>query len=329
MRGFCEIQVRKECRFMLEYVLIFVCLLIGFGLLFQRIRWLEFASDLLRRTKAEVTEVSRKRLLEDRRNLLMLKQEHNLWYYMERQLHYSGWKRRMPFLTAELWVLGNVMAMAMVFLLGSFLFQDWIGGCVCILLLFVVEYLLLRICKSRENRSVNKNLLEFLNFLGNYSITAGEVTGIFQQISKYVDAPLKSVLEECGYEAQTTGDASMALLAMAEKVEHPKFKELVHNLEVSVRYCADFKVLVDSSRRSVREYLRMGEERKGMLREAVINMIMLVAMSLFALFAVDGLIDRAIWEIVLYTIPGRIAVGIVVFIWVLMGRQMLMLEGEG
>ena len=136
--------------------------------------------------------------------------------------------------------------------------------------------MLMKIGKAGEMRSVNENLLEFLNFLGNYSITAGEVTSIFGQVSKYVEEPMKSALEQCSYEAQTTGDAGLALLAMAEKIEHPKFKEVVHNMEVSIRYCADFKILVDTSRRSVREYLRMGEDRKGMLREAVINMLMLL-----------------------------------------------------
>ena len=183
--------------------------------------------------------------------------------------------------------------------------------------------MLMKIGKAREMRSVNENLLEFLNFLGNYSITAGEVTSIFGQVSKYVEEPMKSALEQCSYEAQTTGDAGLALLAMAEKIEHPKFKEVVHNMEVSIRYCADFKILVDTSRRSVREYLRMGEDRKGMLREAVINMLMLIAMSVFALFAVDGLVDRSVWEVLLFTIPGKVSMGMVAVILILLVRKLL------
>ena len=117
-------------------------------------------------------------------------------------------------------------------------------------------------------------------------------------------------MEECAYEAQMTGDHSTALLTMAEKVEHPKFKELARNLEISIRYMADLKMLVDSSRRSVREYLRTEEERKGMLREAAINMGLLVAMSAFALLTVDRLIDVSVWEILMHTLPGHLAFGI-------------------
>lgn len=93
---------------------------------------------------------------------------------------------------------------------------------------------------------------------------------ILGQVSRYVEEPLKGALEECAYEAQTTpGDSSLALLSMAERIEHPKIKELARNLEISIRYMADLTTLVDSSRRSAREYLRMEEERKGMLEEQV------------------------------------------------------------
>lgn len=80
----------------------------------------------------------------------------------------------------------------------------------------------------------------------------------------------------------------MALLAMAERIEHPKFKELARNMEVSVRYCADFSVLVNSSRRSLREYLRVAQERRGMLREGAINLALLAGMSVVVLLIVGS-----------------------------------------
>lgn len=308
---------------MIHYVFIFGLLLVGFGIMFQRRRWLELAGNVMRRTIEGVDEAARKRLLENRRRLLMLRQEHSVWYRLEQELNYSGWKRRFPFLTPEVWLISNGLAGAVIFFGLLLLSGKWWVACLGVICAGGVEYLLLHISKAAEARSVNNNLLSFLNFLGNYSITAGEVTGIFNQISKYVDEPMKSALDECCYEAKTTGDSGLALLAMAEKIEHPKFKEIVHNLEVSIRYCADFKVLVDSSRRSVREYLRLEEDRKGMLTEALVNMAMLLVMSVFALLTVDGLIDRSVWEILFRTVPGWIALGILGVIFLLMTRQML------
>lgn len=78
----------------------------------------------------------------------------------------------------------------------------------------------------------------------------------------------------------------MALLSMAERVEHPKFKELARNMEVSVRYCADFSALVNGSRRSLREYLRVAQERRSMLREGAVNLALLAGMSAVVLLIV-------------------------------------------
>jgi Flp pilus assembly protein TadB len=294
-------------------LLIFCLLLSGCVLLGFRVHWLEAAQNLMRRSREGLDEAARRRLLENRRQLLTLQKEHSVWYRLEQELNYSGWKRWFPFLTAELWVAGNVFCAAVlggVLLVG----MGWKRAVLGIAVLTVGEYLILSVCKARAFRKVNTNLIKFLDFLGNYSITAGELTGIFTQISKYVEEPLRSALDECSYEAQTTGDTSLALLSMAEKIEHPKFKELVRNMEISVRYCADFTLLVNSSRRIVREYLRMVEERKSLMREAMINMLLLLVMSAFTLVIVDGLLETSIWELLVKSLPGRIALGITAFI---------------
>lgn len=304
------------------YVFVFCLLMLGCGLLFVRVRWLEMMSSLMRRGREEMEEAARRRLLENRRQLLVLQKKHSLWYRVEQELNYSGWKRRIPMLTAELWIALNILAMAGVFIL-LLAGMGWKTAFLGTAAFLGAEYLLLYLCKLKNFRSVNSNLIKFLDFLGNYSVTAGELTGIFIQISKYVEEPLRSVLDECSYEAQTTGDTSLALLSMAEKIEHPKFKELVRNMEISVRYLADFSLLVNSSRRIMREYLRLGEERRSMMREALVNMVLLLTMSGFTLAVVDGLIEASIWTILRDTLPGRIAMGVVGWILILFLRKFL------
>lgn len=295
------------------YILVFFLLFVGCILLFLRARWLELAAGLMRKSKRELDDAAKRRMLENRKELFELQKKRIFWRRLEQELHYSGLKRRMPFLTAELGLACNLFVMSCV---GVVLL--WRRGIQSMLLgvfgLAVGEYLILYILKVRAFRSVNDNLMKFLDFLGNYSITAGELTGIFAQISKYMEEPLKTALEECSYEAQTTGDAGLALLSMSEKIEHPKFKELVRNMEISVRYCADFSLLVRNSRRMLQEYLRMRQERSGMLREAFINMMLLLGMSLMALFVVNRLLDVSVWFILVQTVPGKIALGVVGFI---------------
>lgn len=301
--------------------LIFVCLSAGFLLLFQRIRWLRMFDRLMKQTKETMNAAARKRLLLNRRTLLSMQRERTLWFRMEQELNYSGLKRRFPSLTAENWIAGNLVVMALVSLMLLLVTPKWWMTVAGISVMVGAEAVMLAAGKAKAMKSVDQNLLKFLDFLGNYSITAGEVTGIFNQVSRYLEEPLKSALDECYYEAQTTGDAGLALLSMAEKIEHPKFKELVRNMEISIRYCADFTALVNSSRRTVREYLRMGGERKSMLREAAVNMLLLLALSVFILLTVDGLIDLSIWHILLFTLPGKMALGALSLIFLLFARQ--------
>lgn len=295
----------------------FSCLLLGFLLLFRRIRWLKVMSELLRKTQTGMENAARQRGLANRQMLLQVQKEHSVWYRLEQELNYTGLRIRFPYLTAELWVVFHVIAGAGLFLLLLAVFKSPLYAMAGMLLCFLAEYLLLRFLKNRTMKQVNDNLIKFLDFLGSYSITAGEITGIFEQISKYMEEPLKTVLTECYCEAQTTGDLNLALLSMAEKVEHPKLKELVRNLEISIRYCADFTALVNGSRKNMREYLRSVEERKGMLREGVLNMLLLFGMSLFVLVTVDRLINASVWRIVFRTLPGRIALAVLALIFLL------------
>ena len=294
---------------MIIYAWIFCLIFTGFLLLFGRIRWVETAKHLLSRTKEGMDQSARLRALENRHRLQELQRKNTWICRVEEFLCYCGVRRRFPGCTPEKWMAGNLIAMAGIFCLLQGIsgkFGIAAGGTV---LCGAAEYLFLSTLRAGELGAVNDNLLKCLNFLGNYSLTAGEITLVLGQVSRYVEEPLKGALEQCAYEAQTTGDSSLALLSMAEQIEHPKVKELARNLEVSIRYMADLTALVDSSRRSAREYLRMEEERKGMLREAGINMGLLMAMSLFALLTVDRLIDVSVWKILSGTLPGHLAMG--------------------
>lgn len=285
-------------------------LFLGFWFLFSEIRLVDHMAELMRKTRWDMDAAARQRALESRRNLLVLQQEHTLLYGLERELDYSGLRLRFPGLTSELWILGSLAAAACLFLFLSMSLGLWaavIGNGA----LLAGEFLILRCLRTANLRAVNEHLMKLLDFLGNYSITAGDVAGIFHQVSRYMEEPIKSALDSCYYEAQITGDTALALRSMAEKIEHPKFKELARNMEVSLRYCADFTALVAGSRRSLREYLRLSQERKGMLREALVNMVLLLGLSMVVLAAVGRMVQLSGLQILTGTVPGRIGLGVI------------------
>lgn len=302
-------------------IVIFCCLSGGFYLLFYQGRILAWISGILKKTQADMDLAARQRGLENRRQLMELQENHSLWFRLERMLYYSGIRQRFPAVSVEMWVAGELVVTGMLFL-GCLAFGGVRAALLITCALTAAEALLFRYLRARNLRRVNENLIKLLDFLGNYSITVAEVTGTLDQVSRYMEEPIKTALEECYMEAQVTGDTGTALLSMADKVEHPKFQELARNMEISIRYCADLTALVSSSRRSMREHLRIAQERKAMLREAIVNMVLLLVMSMAVLLTVGHLINLSFQELVWGTIPGRIGLGVLGVIFLLFWIQL-------
>lgn len=302
-------------------IVVFLLLFAGFLVLFYRMAFFRDLLEMLKRSREGMNASARQRSLSDRKKLLDLQDKRTSWYFLEQQLYYSGLKVRFPGITAEWWAAWNCVGLALALCViapfGGIAMG--VAACLCLLL---AEGWLLKQMKRSNLRKVEKNLMEMLDFLGNYSMTAGEVTGVLYQISRYMEEPLKTVLLTCYYEASTSGDTGKALVSMAEKIEHPKFKELVRNMDISVRYSADFSALVSGSRRSMREYLRAAEERRVLFREAVINMVLLLAMSVTVLLAVGKLTGTSMANVLTKTLPGRAGIVVLIVIFALFRRQM-------
>ena len=231
------------------------------------------------------------------------------------RLVYSGIPRKLPFVTAEVWVLAVVLSGFIGYLVGFLVTRDFmlslvIGVCITVLLP-VIEYIL----GVRNYSAVDRSLMEFLNLLGNYSITSAEITGVFYVISRYFDEPLKTVLEECYYEAQTTGDTSGALINLAEKVEHPKFKEIINNVEISSRYSGNFSSIVKESRRLIQDYSRNKKERQSIIKDGIVNMLILGIMFVVMVVISGDLVGMSVMEIILGTMFGRVCVCLVAMIY--------------
>ena len=259
-----------------------------------------------------IDNAARRRVLENRRSMRLLQRRRDRLYGLEKVLLYSGMMRRFPFLSPELYLAGDIILSAALYF-GLLLFRiSYIESLLVVFGCHVLIYFYLGVQMQKNYNATDENLLKFLDFLGNYSLTGGEVTGVLKQVSVYMSEPVKGALEECYYEATLTGDSGIALLSTAEKLQHPKFKELIRNIEVASRYVADYSALVAQSRRSVREYMRLRAERKALAREAWTNMLLLGGMTVVILKSVEVLIGVPLQELLFQNMVGRMClIGIV------------------
>ena len=68
--------------------------------------------------------------------------------------------------------------------------------------------------------------------------------------------------------------------------------------------------LVSDTRRSLRDYLKESSDRKAMLRESAINMVLLLIMSYVVIAISASLAETQVSTVVLGSIPGRITLGV-------------------
>lgn len=113
-----------------------------------------------------------------------------------------------------------------VFLVSLIFIKDFslnvILGIVATGLLIFCEMML-----SMSNyQKVDKDLIQFLNMLGSYSLTAQEVTATFRKVARFMNDPLRTVLIECYEEARTSGKPEEALNNMVTKSSIHSFMKL-------------------------------------------------------------------------------------------------------
>lgn len=303
---------------------LFAELLFFFSLLFYWIRRERFLNSIFFLAQESLDNVAKKRAREHRSSLLMQYRRRGMLYRMEKILIYSGVGVKFPGFTPEVAITAGIVGGSLLYFLCLFLGTTWWMAGVMVLLAYVGIYFLLSILMLRNYNRTDEELLKFLDFLGNYSITSGEITSILRQISGYLKEPLRTVLEEGYVEAQTCGNTGLALLEMAEKIQHPKFKEIIYNLEITLRYSADFTTLVGQSRRAVRENSRLRQERKSMAKEAWINIMILLGMTVVILKAVEALLGIPVTGIIVGTWVGRICmvgIGVILLLFVLQVRK--------
>ncbi|MFI3238274.1 MAG: hypothetical protein R3Y47_09665 [Lachnospiraceae bacterium] len=247
---------------------------------------------------------------------------------IEKRLLHSGLTKRVPFLSVEVYIVSLICLASACFIVCIMISKSLLFATIAFLTTILVIEGILQAIRIRNYKRIDKSLLEFVNLLGNYSISSGEIIHALYAVSKYMKEPLKSALEESYYEANTSGDIEEAIDHLMDKIPHPKFIEFMRNLKICTKYSADYSILIQSTRRSLQDYSKSCKERYSMMQEGLINMGILIIMLFVMMISVDQMIEGAVMEIMLYTTVGNIAIGVVLVVIALFARKMITVEQE-
>ncbi|MCR4792837.1 MAG: type II secretion system F family protein [Lachnospiraceae bacterium] len=262
------------------------------------------------RILVRVDEKGRQSAAQKRNALKMRSRDESLMGRLNRALIYSGIRRRHPRIYAETFLALICLASASL-LIGAGAVAGIAAGLICMTAFVASVYACIRFMEISALKRTGEDMPRLLDLLGSFAVSGAVYSNIFGQISTYMNEPLRSAFEECEAEGKMSGDLSLALLSLADKIEHPQFKQLIRNMEITSRHSEDIEGLVNDTRRSLRDYIRESSDRKTMLRESAINMGLLILMSMVVLVITASLSETSVTGILTATIPGRVTLFVI------------------
>lgn len=228
-----------------------------------------------------------------------------------RRLLYSGLQNRFPGLTIEIWLVLKLLTAAAVYFLSFILTQRLKDALPAMVIYIILLNAMESVLAVMNYNAVGSRLIEFLNMTSNYLETSGEITEAFGKVAKYMPEPLRSALTDCYHEARTSGDSHGALLTLADSIEHPTFKDVILNIEMSMQYSANYRDIIASCRKYVIDERQEQQERALVVYDTVTTMILLSISSVVCLFLMNKILTASIWDILMspYGKAGLLIIG--------------------
>ena len=136
-------------------------------------------------------------------------------------------------------------------------------------------------------------------------IADSDIADILGQISTYLNEPLRTITEDCYSECVRTGNIDLALEKLAKKVNHKK-QIIIQNIALCAKYETDYESIINDSRTIIQEYLSGRQQRKAMIKNAIIEISLIFGMGLFLIFTLNSLVETNVITILLSTTTGNI-----------------------
>lgn len=216
----------------------------------------------------------------------------NIFYKLDVLIIQTGLKKTIPFLNSESFLIFTILFGLISSIIAQKMFNTYLISIIVFIVFCALSYMIIYIIAGRRFIQTEQCIMQFANLLDNYSKTSDDIVDILGKISYYLDEPLKTAIIECHTEAINTGDISSSFRNLSTKIEHPKFKEIVRNLEVCRKHEANYGMIVKDIRYNLKEYLKSKEERKAEEQTARISMGIMAVFGVIILYIINGFVTE-------------------------------------
>lgn len=208
-------------------------------------------------------------------------------YRIDKMLEYSGIKRKLWYVNAEIFLAFMFLIMIVMFFAGVFVTKKIFAGIIASGISLTVIWLLIYFRSGKYYLKLEENLMTLLNLIDNFNKTEDDIVQIFKKTIAYVDEPLKGLLQDFCSEVKASGDVNQAFDNLGSKIEHKKCRLLIRNLQVCARYETNYSLVVKDLRSSMIDYLAIKAERKAIIANGRAELVILLisAALIISLFA--------------------------------------------
>lgn len=216
----------------------------------------------------------------------------------------SGIKRKLPFLTAEIYIAFAVLVAVICFavtwkITGVILFSV-MGG----LAGASVTYIYMEILTNSKAKSIEEDMGVFLDMIAVYSKTSDDIVDIMGKVYPFIHEPLSTYVEEFYFEA-INKNAETAFMHLKYKIPHEKMNEILGNLETCSKSLTDYNTIANESQEQITIYLEGKKERANARMDGGMELLSFFVIAVAAFFCMAKFAELSIVDLLINTVGGQ------------------------
>lgn len=231
-----------------------------------------------------------------------------LLYRIDRILDYSGIKKYISFINAELFIFILLFFLVIIFAIVTIISGKLLYGFASDIIFCIIVYCTLYALSGKYYNNLEANIMTLLNLIENFNKTQDDIVGIFRKTIPYIGEPISSILSEFCSEVRMYGDINQAFDNMNARIEHRKCRELIHNLKVCSRYESDYESVVRDLRTSMINYLEIKAERKVIINNGRAEIVILIVCAAFIIYLFSNIISGSLLILLSESLIGNIII---------------------
>ena len=229
--------------------------------------------------------------------------------HIEDNLRYRGIQTKYQLITTELYLAGMIMVSAVIFLLSSILSGNMLYGAAAVAVLNLITELYFNSRRRLRYIRIEDELLPLINSIDAYSSVSDDIINIFEKSIPVLTGPLKDVIYSAVSAAKSTGNSSEALRQLEDSIEHPFFKKLIRNLEISSRHSANYHDIITECRYQLDEATGNEKKLEKIYKDGKFEIIVIIMCGIVCvLLAIVGVLNydiKSFFTDMWMTLPGR------------------------